>query len=144
MRSVLALLAVTAMAAQSTANRPQWDLRLNETRGPIRSADVSPLAKGALSEILGGPTNGSDNAYLLYTRMAPGATEVTVRNQYLKSGQPPVPVDYAMKKTPAGWMIYDITVDGVSLVLTYRSEFETITKTAGVGGLIKRMHEKNA
>jgi len=73
MRSVLALVAVTAMATQSTASRPQWDLRLNETRGPIRSADVSPLAKGALSEILGGPTNGSENAYLLYTRMAPGA-----------------------------------------------------------------------
>jgi len=77
-------------------------------------------------------------------RMAPGATEVTVRNQYMKSGQPPVPVEYAMKKKPEGWMIYDITVEGVSLVLTYRAEFDQITRTAGVDGLIKRMHEKNA
>jgi len=77
-------------------------------------------------------------------RMAPGATEVTVRNQYMRSGQPPVPVEYAMKKKPEGWMIYDITVEGVSLVLTYRAEFDQITKTAGVDGLIKRMHEKNA
>jgi len=81
---------------------------------------------------------------VLPVRMAPGATEVTVRNQYLKSGQPPVPVDYAMKKKPEGWMIYDITVDGVSLVLTYRDEFNQITKTAGVDGLIKRLQEKNA
>jgi phospholipid transport system substrate-binding protein len=81
---------------------------------------------------------------VLPVRMAPGATEVTVRNQYLKSGQPPVPVEYAMKKKPEGWMIYDITVEGVSLVLTYRAEFETITRTAGVDGLIKRMHERNA
>jgi mannose-6-phosphate isomerase-like protein (cupin superfamily) len=70
---VLALAAATAMAAQSNASRLQWDVRLNETRGPIRAADASPLSKGATSEILGGPTNGSDNAYLLYTRMAPGA-----------------------------------------------------------------------
>ncbi len=75
---------------------------------------------------------------------APGATEVTVRNQYLSSGQPAVPVEYAMKKKPEGWMIYDIAVNGVSLVLTYRGEFDQITRTAGVDGLIKRMHEKNA
>jgi mannose-6-phosphate isomerase-like protein (cupin superfamily) len=74
MVGVLALAVAAAdAAAQSDASRVRWDLRLNETRGPIRSADVSPLAKGAISEILGGPTNGSDNAYLLYTRMAPGA-----------------------------------------------------------------------
>ena len=68
---VVAAAALTA-SAQSGAGRLRWDLRLNETRGPIRTADVSP-PKGAISEILGGPTNGSDNAYLLYTRMAPGA-----------------------------------------------------------------------
>jgi phospholipid transport system substrate-binding protein len=77
-------------------------------------------------------------------RLPPGATEVTVRNQFLRAGQPPVPVDYAMKKMPAGWMIYDITVDGVSLVLTYRDEFDQITRTSGVDGLIKRLKEKNA
>jgi phospholipid transport system substrate-binding protein len=77
-------------------------------------------------------------------RLAPGATDVTVRNQFLRSGQPPVPVDYAMKKTPGGWMIYDITVDGVSLVLTYRDEFDQIIRVSGVDGLIKRLMEKNA
>ena len=61
---------------------------------------------------------------VLPVRMAPGATEVTVRNQYLREGRPPVSVEYAMKKTPEGWKIYDITVEGVSLVLTYRAEFE--------------------
>lgn len=77
-------------------------------------------------------------------RMAAGATETTVRNRYLKPGAPPVPVEYAMKKTPEGWKIYDITVEGVSLVLTYRSEFEQITRSSGIDGLIKRLAEKNA
>lgn len=81
---------------------------------------------------------------VLPLRMAPGATEVTVRNQYLKQGRPPVPVEYAMKKTPEGWKVYDISVEGVSLVLTYRAEFENITRTSGVDGLIKRLAEKNA
>jgi phospholipid transport system substrate-binding protein len=67
-----------------------------------------------------------------------------VRNQYLREGRPPVSVEYAMKKTPEGWKIYDITVEGVSLVLTYRAEFEQVTRTSGVDGLIKRLAEKNA
>ena len=81
---------------------------------------------------------------VLPLRMAPGDTEVTVRNQYLSDGRPPVPVSYSMKKTPEGWKIYDISVEGVSLVLTYRAEFESITRTSGVAGLIKRLQEKNA
>jgi phospholipid transport system substrate-binding protein len=81
---------------------------------------------------------------VLPVRLPAGATDVTVRNQYLRQGRPPVPVEYSMKKTPEGWKIYDIVVEGVSLVLTYRAEFEQITRTSGVDGLIKRLAEKNA
>src|SRR5262245_54549272 len=70
---IVALALASGAAAQSGQNKVQWNLRLNEARGPIRNADVSSLSQGASSEILGGPTNGSENAYLLYTRMAPGA-----------------------------------------------------------------------
>ena len=81
---------------------------------------------------------------VLPLRMAPGATDITVRNQYISQGRPPVPVEYSMKKTPEGWKIYDIAVEGVSLVLTYRAEFDNITRTSGVDGLIKRLQQKNA
>ena len=81
---------------------------------------------------------------VLPVRLPPGATEVSVRNQYIREGRPPVPVEYSMKKTPQGWKIYDISVEGVSLVLTYRAEFENITRVSGVDGLLKRLAEKNA
>jgi len=76
-------------------------------------------------------------------RPDPGATDVTVRNQYMSPGSQPIQVDYHMRKTATGWKIYDIVVGGVSLVLTYRSEFEQVTRTSGVDGLVKRMAEKN-
>ena len=81
---------------------------------------------------------------VLPLRLPQGATDVTVRNQYLREGRPPVPVEYSMRKTSEGWKIYDIAIEGVSLVLTYRAEFEQITRTSGVDGLIKRLKEKNA
>ena len=81
---------------------------------------------------------------VLPSRYKPEDTDVTVRNQYLRLGQPPVQLDYAMRKTGEGWRIYDIVVEGVSLVITYRSEFDAVVKDSGIDGLIKRLGEKNA
>jgi phospholipid transport system substrate-binding protein len=76
-------------------------------------------------------------------RMKPGDTDVTVHNQFIRPGGKPVLLDYAMRKTDAGWKIYDIVVEGVSLVLTYRSEFDAVVKQDGIDGLIKRLSQKN-
>jgi phospholipid transport system substrate-binding protein len=76
-------------------------------------------------------------------RMKPGDAEVTVQNQFIRSGAQPVKIDYSMRKTDKGWKIYDIVVEGVSLVLTYRSEFDAVVKQEGVDGLIKRLSQKN-
>jgi mannose-6-phosphate isomerase-like protein (cupin superfamily) len=71
---LLSLLPSGGAYGQASTGKLRWSLRLNETRGPVRTADVSPPSgNDAVSEILGGPTNGSDNAYLIYTRMAAGA-----------------------------------------------------------------------
>lgn len=77
------------------------------------------------------------------TKVPPGADDVTVSNRYLAPGRPPVTVDYAMHLTPQGWKIYDVVVDGVSLVLTYRSEFAQVVRQSGIDGLLARLAEKN-
>ena len=75
--------------------------------------------------------------------MKPGDTDATVHNQFIRPGAQPVLVDYSMRKTDKGWKIYDIVVEGVSLVLTYRSEFDAVAKQDGIDGLIKRLAQKN-
>jgi len=80
---------------------------------------------------------------VLPVRMKPGDTDVTVRNRYLRPGAPPVSIEYQMRKTPGGWKIYDITAEGVSLVLTYRSDFDATVKQEGIEGLIRKMQAKN-
>lgn len=76
-------------------------------------------------------------------RMPPGATEVTVRNLYQNSSNQTIPVDYSMRKTPEGWKIYDVTVEGMSLVITYRGEFDQVVRQSGIDGLLARLAEKN-
>ena len=75
-------------------------------------------------------------------RVQPDVNEATVRNRYLSPGRPATPVDYQMRKTAGGWKVYDIVVDGISLVLTYRSQFEDGARKGGIDGLIKSMQDK--
>jgi phospholipid transport system substrate-binding protein len=81
---------------------------------------------------------------VLPSRNKAGDSEATVRNQFTRAGGKPVPIDYQMRKTDSGWKIYDISVEGISLVLTYRSEFDQVVKQEGIDGLIKRLLQKNA
>jgi len=87
-------------------------------------------------------------AKLLPTRGKPEGeargSEATVRYQFSRSGGKPVLVAYELRKTGAGWKIYDISVEGMSLVLTYRTEFDGILKQEGIDGLISRLAQKNA
>ena len=69
--------------------------------------------------------------------------DATVRTQFNRPGGQPLPIDFAMRKAEKGWKVYDITVEGVSLVLTYRSEFDAVVKQEGIDGLIKRLAQKN-
>ena len=69
--------------------------------------------------------------------------ETVVRTQFVRAGGQPLPIDFSMRKTDQGWKVFDITVEGVSLVLTYRSEFDAVVKQEGIDGLIKRLASKN-
>ncbi|MFN2645997.1 MAG: phospholipid-binding protein MlaC [Burkholderiales bacterium] len=69
--------------------------------------------------------------------------DTVVRTQFIRAGGQPLPIDFSMRKTAEGWKVYDITVEGVSLVMTYRSEFDAVVKQEGIDGLIKRLASKN-
>ena len=69
--------------------------------------------------------------------------ETIVRTQFVRAGGQPLPIDFSLRKTDQGWKVFDITVEGVSLVLTYRSEFDAVVKQEGIDGLIKRLASKN-
>ncbi len=69
--------------------------------------------------------------------------EVSVRTQIVQSGSPPIPIQYEMYKHANGWKVYDITIDGVSLVINYRSTFASEIRNNGLDGLIERLAVHN-
>ncbi|WP_371860402.1 MlaC/ttg2D family ABC transporter substrate-binding protein, partial [Sulfuriferula plumbiphila] len=75
--------------------------------------------------------------------MAPEATDVTVQTQVKQPGAQPIPIDYSMEKTPFGWKVYDVAIDGVSLVTNYRSSFGSEIRQSGIDGLIRTLASRN-
>lgn len=53
-----------------------------------------------------------------------------------------IPVDYSMKLKDNSWKVYDVQVEGVSLVQNYRSQFNEILVKESPDDLIKRLHKK--
>ncbi|MGD2173612.1 MAG: ABC transporter substrate-binding protein [Gammaproteobacteria bacterium] len=76
-------------------------------------------------------------------RAAPGATDVTVRTTIPQSGEFPMPVNYSMELIDKQWKVYDVEIDGLSLVANYRSTFAKEINKSGLEGLIKVLEKRN-
>ena len=81
-----------------------------------------------------------------YRPMQTDASEknVTVKTQIIQKGGQPIAVDYSLVKGPAGWKVYDITIESVSLVTNYRSQFSSEIRQNGLDSLNKKLADKNA
>ncbi len=76
-------------------------------------------------------------------KLAPGDTDVTVKTIVNQPGGQPIPIEYSLEKGADGWKVYDVAVDGVSLVTNYRSSFSAEIQSRGIDGLIKTLRDKN-
>jgi phospholipid transport system substrate-binding protein len=76
-------------------------------------------------------------------RMAPTDTEVVVKSLIKQPSGQPVAVDYSMEKLPTGWKVYDVKIEGISLVENYRNTFNSEIQRNGIDGLIKALNGKN-
>ena len=76
-------------------------------------------------------------------RMQPGDKEVIVRSEIIQPGGQPIAVDYSLEKAGDSWKVYDIVIEGVSLVTNYRGQFSEEVKRSGLEGLIQKLSEKN-
>jgi phospholipid transport system substrate-binding protein len=76
-------------------------------------------------------------------RMADGASSATVKTQIVQPGGQPITVDYTLEKRSDSWKVYDIVIEGVSLVTNYRGQFAQEVRQNGMDSLIKKLADKN-
>jgi phospholipid transport system substrate-binding protein len=76
-------------------------------------------------------------------RMSPGDKEVVVRTEVMRSGGTPVAANYSMHLRAGRWQVYDVTIEGVSLISNYRSGFAQTIRSKGLDGLIAELAQRN-
>ncbi len=74
----------------------------------------------------------------------PGAEEATVRSEIVPRSGPSVPINYSMHVKNNAWKVYDVSIEGVSLVTNYRGTFASQIRKEGIGAMIQKLTERNA
>jgi len=78
------------------------------------------------------------------TKVGPQDKEAVVKTAVIQQGGPQIPIDYSMEKTDKGeWKVYDVVIDGASLVTTYRGTFNDQIQKGSIDGLVKTLQERN-
>ena len=82
-------------------------------------------------EVLAAQSTGSSNRFIVPTNIkTPGEQDIRV--------------DYRVYQNQGKWLVYDVVVDGISLLINYRSEYARILQQQSLDTLITRLEEKNA
>ena len=68
--------------------------------------------------------------------------QAVVRTHIITKNATQVPVDYRMLKKGERWLVYDVVIEGVSLVANYRTQFNKIIQTSSYTELVKKMKAK--
>ena len=70
--------------------------------------------------------------------------QATVRTRILTKHRTEIPVDYKMYRHGDRWLVYDVFIEGVSLIANYRTQFNKIIQTSSYQELVRKMKIKQA
>jgi phospholipid transport system substrate-binding protein len=112
---------------------------------PAQQSLLSAEFKTLLVRTYSTALSGYSDQVIEFKRLhaAPGDTDVTVKSVMKRPGKEALSMDYDMERLASGWKVYDIKVDGVSLISTYRETFSDQVREGGIDGLIASIAEKN-
>ncbi len=66
----------------------------------------------------------------------------TVKTKIVTKSGNEIPVDYRMLKRSERWLVYDVSIEGISLVSNYRTQFNNIIQTSSYQDLVKKLRTK--
>ncbi|NYT58658.1 ABC transporter substrate-binding protein [Alcaligenaceae bacterium] len=110
---------------------------------PQQQKDLVQAFKGTLVRTYSGALTKVDQQSAFKMQPFRGdasADDVVVRSTMTQSNGPEVAIDYRLEKTPQGWKIYDLNVEGIWLIQNYRNQFAQQISQNGIDGLIAALN----
>jgi phospholipid transport system substrate-binding protein len=81
----------------------------------------------------------ADRFVILPYKGDPGSTTATVHTQVKRSTGEKVPVDFTLRKTDGGWKAWDVVIEGISYVKSFRTDFGSEVQQKGLDEVINRL-----
>jgi phospholipid transport system substrate-binding protein len=81
---------------------------------------------------------------VLATQAGGSSDRAVVPTTIKSAGEQDIRVDYRVRQTRGEWLVYDVVVDGISLLINYRSEYSNFLQRNSLDKLINRLQDKNA
>jgi phospholipid transport system substrate-binding protein len=85
----------------------------------------------------------SNEAIHFYPLQSAQADETTVRSEIRLTSGSAIPINYSMHVRDNDWKVYDVVIDGVSLVTNYRSTLGGQIRDEGIDAVIQKISERN-
>jgi phospholipid transport system substrate-binding protein len=112
-----------------------------------------PLSEGQRTEFVGLFADLLERSYISkietyggekiqYTAERMDGDYATVSTKIVTKNGTEVPVDYRMVKRADHWLVYDVSIEGVSLVSSYRTQFNKIIQTSSYNELVTKLRTK--
>jgi phospholipid transport system substrate-binding protein len=84
-----------------------------------------------------------DRIRVLPSTVAPDATSAVVRTEVKRSNGQKIPVNYSMRRTGQGWKAWDVVIEGISYVKSFREDFGAEIDQQGIDAVIQRLEAQN-
>jgi phospholipid transport system substrate-binding protein len=138
-RAAVRKVAIEIFDVNETAKRalgPHWQTRSGAERDEFVNLFADLLERTYISKIdlFGGER-------LRYTTESVDGDFAVVRAKVVTNKGIEVPVEARMLKRGDHWLIYDITIQNISLIANYRTQFDRIIRTSSYQDLVRRLRE---
>ena len=85
-----------------------------------------------------------DRIKVLPAKVEAEATTATVRTEVKRGNGDKIPVNYSLRKGDAGWKAWDVTIEGISYVKSFREDFGAEIDQKGIDAVIQRLETQGA
>jgi phospholipid transport system substrate-binding protein len=83
-----------------------------------------------------------DRIRIIPTPVDANATTAVVRTEVKRSNGQKIPVNYSLRKTASGWKAWDVTIEGISYVKSFREDFGAEIEQKGLDAVIQRLESQ--
>jgi len=115
-----------------------------QARSEAERAEFVPLFRDLMERAYVSKIERYSGERITYSGDTVDGDLATVRTRVMMKQGQEVPVDYRMVRREGRWLVYDVTVEGISLVGNYRTQFNEVIRTSSYEELIRKLKSRSS